>query len=207
VDRPPADEPPSVDRLAAFSDGVFAIAITLLILPLTEAQVRDTHVLEDLLALEPQFLALVLSFAVIGRFWLLHHEDLRQMTGATQRVLVANLVFLFFVVVLPFPTALLGDGDSATATIIYALAIIGTSLSSLGVWLAAEHDGVIPPEVHETTGRLKYYGTAGVVLGFVPSLPLAFVNEDWARYSWLLAIPFSWIAGRLEMRRRPAHTS
>ncbi len=206
MDRPPAEAPPSVDRLAAFSDGVFAIAITLLILPLTEANVRDAHVREDLLALEPQFLALVLSFAVIGRFWLLHHDDLRQMTGATQRVLVANLVFLFFVVVLPFPTALLGDGDSATATIIYALAIIGTSLSSLGVWLAAEHGGVIPPEAHRTTGRRKYYGTTAVVLGFVPSLPLAFVDQDWARYSWLLAIPFSWIAERLEKRGRPVPT-
>lgn len=203
MDRPPADEPPSVDRLAAFSDGVFAIAITLLILPLTEAKVRDEHVGEDLLALEPQFFALVLSFVVIGRFWLLHHDDLRLMTGATHRVLVANLVFLFFVVVLPFPTALLGDGDSATATIIYALAIIGTSLSSLGVWLAAEHDGLIPPEVHRTTGRQKYYGVGAVVLGFIPSLALAFVNEDWARYSWLLTIPLSWIAARLETRRRP----
>lgn len=204
--RPLSEEPPSVARLAAFSDGVFAIAITLLILPLTEAQVRDAHVREDLLALEPQFLALVLSFAVIGRFWLLHHEDLRLMTGATQRVLVANLVFLFFVVVLPFPTALLGDGDSATATIIYALAIIGTSLSSLGVWLAGEHGGVIPPEVHRTTGRQKYYGTTAVVLGFVPSLGLAFVSQDWARYSWLLAIPFSWVAERLEKRGRPVQT-
>jgi uncharacterized membrane protein len=77
-DRPP----PSLDRVSAFSDGVFAIAITLLILPLTDAQVRDGHVLEDLLALQHEFFALVLSFAVIGRFWLLHHEDLRVMTGA-----------------------------------------------------------------------------------------------------------------------------
>jgi uncharacterized membrane protein len=206
VARPLSEEPPSIDRLAAFSDGVFAIAITLLILPLTEAQVRDGHVREDLIALQPQFLALVLSFAVIGRYWLLHHDDLRLMTGATTRVLIANLVFLFFVVLLPFPTALLGDGDSAIATVIYALAIIGTSLSSLAVWLAGERSGVITPEVHRTTGRQKYYGTAGVVLGFVPSLGLAFVDEDWARYSWLLAIPFSFIGARLEVRRRPRDT-
>jgi uncharacterized membrane protein len=64
-DKPP---PPSLDRVQAFSDGIFAIAITLLILPLTEAQIQDGQVTEDLLALQHQFLALFLSFAVIGRF-------------------------------------------------------------------------------------------------------------------------------------------
>jgi uncharacterized membrane protein len=142
-DKPP---PPTLDRVQAFSDGIFAIAITLLILPLTEAQIQDGQVTEDLLALQHQFLALFLSFAVIGRFWLLHHDALRMMSAAGPKMLVGNLVFLFFVVLLPFPTALLGDGDSAAATIIYALALVATSLSSLFMWLCAERDGVAGTE-------------------------------------------------------------
>jgi uncharacterized membrane protein len=198
-DRPP---PPTLDRVQAFSDGVFAIAITLLILPLTEAQIRDGHVVEDLLALQHQFLALGLSFAVIGRFWLLHHDDLQMMTAAGRRMLVANLVFLFFIVLLPFPTALLGDGGSAAATMIYAGAMVATSLSGLALWWCADRDGVIAPRYGRRWGRGKYWGTGAVVLGFLPSLPLALVSPSWARLSWTLVIPLSLIADRLEERRR-----
>ncbi|HWN28296.1 MAG TPA: TMEM175 family protein [Actinomycetospora sp.] len=198
-DRPP---PPTLDRVQAFSDGIFAIAITLLILPLTEAQVRDGHVVEDLLALQHQFLGLGLTFAVVGRFWLLHHDDLQMMTSAGRRMLVANLVFLFFIVLLPFPTALLGDGDSAAATIIYALTMIATSLSGLALWWCAERDGVIASRYGRRWGRGKYWGTGAVVLGFLPSLPLALVSPNWARISWALVIPLSLLADRLEERRR-----
>jgi len=198
-DRPP---PPTLDRVQAFSDGIFAIAITLLILPLTEAQVRDGHVVEDLLALQHQFLGLGLTFAVVGRFWLLHHDDLQMMTSAGRRMLVANLVFLFFIVLLPFPTALLGDGDSAAATIIYALTMIATSLSGLALWWCAERDGVIASRYGRRWGRGKYWGTGAVVLGFLPSLPLALVSPNWARMSWALVIPLSLLADRLEERRR-----
>jgi uncharacterized membrane protein len=201
LDTPP---PPTLDRVQAFSDGIFAIAITLLILPLTEAQIRDGQVVEDLLALQHQFLALFLSFAVIGRFWLLHHDDLRMMTAAGPKMLVGNLVFLFFIVLLPFPTALLGNGDSATATIIYALSLIATSLSGLLLWRCAELDGVAGSERARQWARGKYWGTAAVVAGFVPSLPLALVSPMWARISWALAFPLGLLADRIEKRRRPS---
>jgi uncharacterized membrane protein len=198
-----ADErpPPSLDRVGAFSDGVFAIAITLLILPLTDAQIRDGHVREDLLALQHEFFAMVLSFAVIGRFWLLHHEDLRAMTGAGRRMLVANLVFLFFVVLLPFPTALLGDGYSVTATIFYALAIAATSASSLLLWWTAERDGVLD-ERAAGRARSRYYGTVALIIAFLPSIPLTSISPVWARVSWALIIPLGLLAGRLEKSRR-----
>jgi uncharacterized membrane protein len=194
--------PPSLDRVQAFSDGVFAIGITLLILPLTDAQIRDGHVVEDLLGLQHQFLALGLSFAVIGRFWLLHHDDLTMMTSAGRRMLIGNLLFLFFIVLLPFPTALLGDGDSVTATIVYATALIATSLSGLLMWRCAELDGVIDGERGRRWGRGKYWGTAAVVVGFLPSLPLAFVSPMWARTSWVLVFPLGLLADRIGDRRR-----
>lgn len=191
---------PSLDRLSALSDGIFAIAITILILPLTDVQVRDGQVLADLLALGHQFLALVLSFAVIGGFWVLHHDDLIALRGASRRLLVANLVFLFFVVMLPFPTALLGDGDSIAATVIYAGSIMGTSLSSLALWRVAEQDGLVGEGWARRWGHGKYWGTAAVVVGFLPSIPIAFVSPTWARVSWALAIPLGLVADRLEAR-------
>ncbi|MHC1558106.1 TMEM175 family protein [Actinomycetospora sp. C-140] len=198
-DRPPL---PNLDRVSAFSDGVFAIAITLLILPLTDAPIRDGHVLEDLTALGHQFLALLLSFAVIGGFWLMHHDDLAAMRAVSRPLLIANLVFLFFVVMLPFPTALLGDGTSTTATIVYALAIMATSVSSLGLWWTAERQGLLDGERARRWGRAKYLGTAALVVGFLPSLPLAYVSPEWARASWALAIPLGLLADKVEDRRR-----
>jgi uncharacterized membrane protein len=191
---------PSLERVSAFSDGIFAIAITILILPLTDVQVRDGQVVSDLLALGHQFLALVVSFAVIGGFWVLHHDDLTALTSASRRLLVANLVFLFFVVMLPFPTALLGAGDSVAATVIYAGSIMGTALSSLVLWRVAEKDGLVKDGWARRWGHGKYWGTAAVVAGFLPSVPIAFVSPTWARVSWALAIPFSLLADRIEAR-------
>ena len=211
-DKPP---PPTLDRVQAFSDGIFAIAITLLILPLTEAQIRDGHVIEDLLALQHQFLALGLSFAVIGRFWLLHHDDLTMMTSAGRRMLVGNLVFLFFIVLLPFPTALLGNGESATATIIYALVAhrdVAERPAALAVRRARRCD---------RRGARTAVG-AREVLGYrrrrgrVPALDCRwrFVSPMWARVSWALVFPLGLLADRLEerprrqeRRRRPRRTT
>ena len=108
---------------------------------------------------------------------------------------------------LPFPAALLGNGDSATATIIYALTLIATSLSGLLLWRCAELDGVASSERARQWARGKYWGTAAVVGGFLPSLPLALVSPMWARISWALAFPLGLLADRLEGRRRPSGAS
>jgi uncharacterized membrane protein len=193
-------------RLAAFSDGVFAIAITVLVLPLTEIDVSG-DVLATLHEERGQIVAFVVSFAVIGRYWIGHHDDVKWMTGVDRPILAWNLVFLFFVVVLPFPSSVLGQGTGATPTILYASTIILTALSQLALWLAAHRRGLTDPEVGRRYTVEKTAGTLGLVAGFLPSFVLAFAAPGLAQWSWLLAVPFSWLSDRIAARRlsaRPA---
>src|SRR3954447_15525455 len=103
------DEPLSVGRLVAFTDGVFAIAITLLVLNFDEPNGPDSQLLHQLTDQWPALLAYFLSFAVIGRFWIIHHRVFAVVRRLDGGLLTLNLLFLAFVVLIPFTTEVLGD--------------------------------------------------------------------------------------------------
>jgi TMEM175 potassium channel family protein len=95
-------------RLEAFSDGVFAIVITLLILDIRIPVVQPTDLGAALVSILPQLLTYILSFFIVGLYWHLHHQvsgEIKLIDGA---FIWLNLVWLLFVSMLPFPTALLG---------------------------------------------------------------------------------------------------
>jgi uncharacterized membrane protein len=103
----------SLERLVFFSDAVFAIAITLLVLeikvpelPYTASDAAFWHALE---VLWPKFFAFVLSFLVIGRLWMSHHQIFARATGFHPGVLWPNTVLLLLIAFMPFATAFLGD--------------------------------------------------------------------------------------------------
>lgn len=98
----------SKQRLEAFSDGVFAIVITLLILDIKIPDVQPAVLPGALVHLLPQLLTYILSFFIVGLYWHLHHQVATQIKGIDGAFIWLNLVWLLFVSVLPFPTALLG---------------------------------------------------------------------------------------------------
>lgn len=108
-------------RLEAFSDGVFAIAITLLVL---ELRVPEGDLLRGLLHEWPSFLSFTLSFATILIMWTNHHANLSHVVRADGRLLFANGFLLLLVTFLPFPTAVLAEhltsGDARVAATFYA---------------------------------------------------------------------------------------
>ena len=95
-------------RLEAFSDGVFAIVITLLILDIRIPEVQPPDLPAALVTILPQLLTYVLSFFIVGLYWHLHHQVAAQVKQIDGAFIWLNLVWLLFVSVLPFPTALLG---------------------------------------------------------------------------------------------------
>jgi len=95
-------------RLEAFSDGVFAIVITLLILDVKIPDVQPTALGAGLVNILPQILTYILSFFIVGLYWHLHHQVAAQIKLIDEVFIWLNLVWLLFVSVLPFPTALLG---------------------------------------------------------------------------------------------------
>jgi uncharacterized membrane protein len=122
------DKDPLINRVEAFSNGVFAIAITLLALGLEVPQVQLTAspnlLLHALLAEWPRFAIFVLSFILIGEVWVNHHRMFSYIHRSAHWLIWLNLGLLLSVVVIPFATELLGEyelqlGSQLMATVIY----------------------------------------------------------------------------------------
>ncbi|KAB1917286.1 TMEM175 family protein [Micromonospora noduli] len=130
VEQPdPKGRVSATDRMTAFSDGVFAIVITLLVIELRVPEYHEGELLTGLLGEGASYLAFVVSFVYIGVLWLNHHALLRLIRGTTLTLSWINLGVLFGAVIIPFPTAVLasafthGDTDDQRAAVaLYALA-------------------------------------------------------------------------------------
>jgi len=131
--RTPVRDSIEFARIVAFTDGVFAIAITLLVLSLevpSDLQASALHAF--LIDSWPQLFAYFLSFAVIGRFWIGHHHVFSMLQDFDRRLIVLNLAYLSMIVLVPFPTELLGEyGGGSDAVVLYAL-VWGPRRSSAG---------------------------------------------------------------------------
>lgn len=124
------------NRLEAFSDGVIAIAITLLVL---EIKVPPSETLGiGLLHLWPSYLAYVISFIVIGAIWINHHAMFNWIERVDHKLLILNTFHLMFIAFLPFPTAVLAEAfqtssaqDIATAFYACILTVIGVLVNAM----------------------------------------------------------------------------
>ena len=110
-------------RIVAFSDGVFAIAITLLVLSLhVEEHLHGESLGHALWEQRQDLLAYAISFAVIGRFWVIHHRFFGDVVGFDGRLLALNILYLAWIVLIPFSSEVLGDhGSQADAVVLYAV--------------------------------------------------------------------------------------
>ena len=165
-------------RNEAFSDGVFAIAITLLVLDLRlPGGGTLTH---QLLHVWPQYFAYVVSFLTIGIMWMNHHTILAHVSRVDRPLLVINLLLLMAVVVIPFPTSLVAEhlqgAGGVAATVTYGLVLIAASLGFAGLWIyvvthAERLGGQAQPEalrrsIPGFTGGLLVYVAATVIAAF-----------------------------------------
>jgi uncharacterized membrane protein len=124
-------------RLVGFSDGVFAITITLLILEIKPPD--DENLLRGLVDLWPSYLAYALTFLFIGQVWANHHVMFDHIRAADRLVLLLNTLLLMAVAFLPFATSVLADAlrdghDERTAVVFYGLAFALTALTFNAVW-------------------------------------------------------------------------
>jgi uncharacterized membrane protein len=152
----------SVERLAALSDGIFAVAMTLLVLDLhipTAAQVHgDGELLAALCVLGPQWLAYLMSFLTLGIFWAGQQTQLNHIGEGTRDLTWIHLLFLFFITLLPLSTRLLAEFITfRTALLIYWLNILALGATLYWSWTHATHAGLIkddtPDEVRASICR------------------------------------------------------
>lgn len=127
----------STSRTEAFSDGIFAIAATLLVLELKVPQVEPGGLADALLESWPSYATYVVSFLTIGIIWVNHHAVLDRIREVNRPLLFMNLMFLMAVAAIPFPTALLGDYLQAGHDERLAAAVYGGTMSLMGVTFGA----------------------------------------------------------------------
>jgi uncharacterized membrane protein len=143
-------------RLEAFSDGVIAVAITLLALDLAVPEPGRVGLLTQLGDHWPEFAAYVVSFFTIGIIWVNHHVRVSTIVSVDRTLLFLNLLLLMFIVLIPFATATMatyltsGREDSHIAMALYAVVLEGMSLSFSAIFEWSLREGrtriVIPPD-------------------------------------------------------------
>ncbi|WP_327141049.1 TMEM175 family protein [Nocardia sp. NBC_01327] len=160
--------PLNASRVEAFSDGVMAIAITLLVIDIRLPENQD-DLLKQLLSLWPSYLAYLISFATIGVIWLSHHAffaRIRQVNGLLQ---VGNLLVLLCVAFLPFPTTVLahhledGGRNAGIATAFYFLTAAVQAGAWIVMWIAVRRKPALlkpglPPDLVRTETRQAAIG-------------------------------------------------
>jgi uncharacterized membrane protein len=163
------------DRLVLFTDAVVAIAVTLLILPLvdvvTESQAEGHDAVAVITEHKPQIYTFLLSFVVITRFWLTHHRLFEHVRAYNTRLIQLNMVWLLFIVILPFPTEIIGTYPSGRFTAgLYIGTIVALSLCQTALALLIrdhkelEQEGN-PVTDHEVVGAIVF--SVLVVIAFL----------------------------------------
>jgi uncharacterized membrane protein len=174
-------------RLLSFSDGIFAFAITLLILNLVlPASTTKSDLPQALLQLWPHFMAFLISFLVIGLYWIIHVRQLRVICKYNTGLLWFNLVFLLFIVLIPFSTGVLSDYFGTASVVLYAANLACAGYMATGLWIYAVRSKLV--DTHLGPAQVK----RGIIMNLVApvmftlSIGLAFINADLAAYSWIL---------------------
>jgi uncharacterized membrane protein len=137
-ERDPGSVSRDTNRLVAFSDSVFAISITLLVLEI-RAPTADGNLLHALLALWPSYLAYIVTFLFIGQVWVNHHVMFDHIRVANRAVLLLNTLVLMVVAFLPFATSVLAEAlrsgrGERTAIVFYCTAFDLTAVMFNAVW-------------------------------------------------------------------------
>src|ERR1700694_1353118 len=145
-------------RIEAFSDGVFAIAVTLLILEIKVPTPGQESLRVMLLKQWPSYLAFLLSFAFIGIMWINHHRMFTHIKRSNERLLILNLLLLLGVTVVPFPTVVLamylGSSDERTAAVLYNATYVAVAVLFNLLWRYAVSRGLLDRSISSSAAAL-----------------------------------------------------
>ena len=198
------DDQYDVGRLLALSDGIFAVAMTLLVVGipvpvLIHATDRDLQgAVGNLL---PNLIAFGVSFTVVGLYWTVHRRILRGVVRVDGGTASMNLLLLLLVCLVPFSAAVLSHyGDLATAVVLYAcnLALIG--VSTLALRMRTWHYLRIPATARQRRAAVASSVSSVAVFGL--SIPIALRNPGYGELFWLLLFPVTFMLGRVDRSHR-----
>jgi uncharacterized membrane protein len=207
-DAAPANPEFGLERIAFFSDAVMAIAMTLLTVDIKVPEIAAALARSELPArlseLSPQIMSFVISFVVIGIYWMSHHRYFSFIKRYDNRLIVLNLLFLLFIAGMPFSAGLLGQyAYLPLGVIVYAAEVtaIGLSMTALW-WYATYRHRLVDKALDERFIRLMTLRLLAGSIMFILSIPVAFFSPTWAIVIWWVS-PFIRAAVRVS-RRGPA---
>lgn len=194
-------QPIEFGRVLTLSDGVFAIALTLLVLSLDVPDGLNTSDLyTELLTLSPMLVAFLVSVGIIALFWFSHHEMFAEVQRVDTRLIWMNVGYLSLVVLVPFVQRL--QGDYPLEAIVYVLyaSVLGL-LNFTDLWM---HKYIYQANLLRTRWSKRRYRSEmlrGITLtsGFLLSIPLAFVLLNWTILIWIVLLPADHLVKRLTL--------
>ncbi|WP_410209640.1 TMEM175 family protein [Aquirhabdus sp.] len=177
----------NTNRLEAFSDGVIAIIITIMVL---EIKVPHGETLDALIPLIPVLLSYVLSFIYVGIYWNNHHHFMHMVHNVNGRILWANLHLLFWLSLIPFATGWMGENHiGAVPVALYGLILFMCSVAYAILVSAVLRLQGQDPKLAAAVGR-DYKGKISTIL-YLVAIPLAFVNQ-WISIALYVTVAIIW---------------
>lgn len=191
--------------MLSFSDGLFAISMTLLVVGISAPTLRvagdEGEMIRALGRLIPEFVSFAVSFIVIGRYWLAHHRFFGLLRAVDSRLIAINLVYLAFIAFLPFPTELLGNYfDNPVSVALYAVTVAIVSTLEVVMFRHAHQGGLVRRGMPARVYRWGVLTSLSPVVFFLASVPVAFASVGVAVAMWFLFVPY----GLLTARWKPA---
>ncbi len=185
-------------RIVAFSDGVFSIAITLLVLGISiESNLPSDKLAHALWEEHESLLAYAISFAVIGRFWIVHHSFFSDVTAFDGRLIGLNMFYLGWLVLIPFSSQVLGEyGGQLPAVVVYSANLTGVVL--IGQWMAWDARSAGLAKTDLETAQENLFRSVFIAGVFLLSIVVAIFDASIAPYCWLLLF----VEGRSHLVRR-----
>lgn len=192
------DDKPQVNRLLTLSDGVIAIALTLLVLQLrvpSPDQVANPDSAADLAAQlgkgSAQLVSYGISFYVITQFWLVHRRVFRLAGDQEEGLELWNFAFLFTITIMPFTSTLLGSFvNNPLAVDIFALNLLLASLATRAMIIVGRHKNLLISNTEARTSRIE---AAVVPVVMAVSIGLSWWSTSAAMYSWILIAVAPWL--------------
>ena len=205
-----AGDPPDdlgLERVVFLSDGLFAIALTILVidlrLPDLPAAAGSGEISAAIADLVPRVFAYALSFTIISFYWVAHLRRFKLIERANARLAYLNLLLLAFIALIPFPTSLIGEhGDQPLPVMIYAGTLAAAGIAGFLSWVYALRAGLVKADApHDLVRSGSVRGLAAPVVMLASLLLLPFASTYLVELSWLLILPVQWLLGRRAIDR------
>ena len=189
-------------RLETLVDGIFAIAMTLLVLSLSVPQltppVTDASLQKALINIIPNLISMVVSFLLLSIFWKIHHKFFKQIEYINGTLLWINVIWLLFIVLVPFSDSLTGDyGSLLTSHLVFNINMMGIALLLFLNWNYAVKHNFIHEKVNKEEIKLTWRVNFGFVLIVILAIILSFISPQYSSMIYLLTFALEYAVRKI----------